>query len=62
MRVLLKTIVAVFAYVLSWFWGVYMLSDMEIHKTIIWGLSCGALGHIIYYLMRIIDKKYSKAK
>ena len=62
MRVLLKTIIAIVILVLSGLWGVYMLFDMEIMKIIIWAISCGVLGHGVYRLMRIIDKKFPNTK
>ena len=62
MRIALKSMVVVPACALAVVMGIYFLDGFEFLKVLIWSLCCIGLGHVIYALLRIIDKKYKRPK
>lgn len=58
MRIFIKTLVAIFFGAMGCFMGVYLLNDHVFWKFGLWILTCGALGNVIYKIMRMIDGKY----
>jgi len=59
MKNFLKAMFAVPFVIISGFLGVYLLSDLEIMKMILFLLYAIGMGHVIYQVLRAIDRKYS---
>ena len=62
MRIFLKTIVAILTLALGAVMGIYLLDGFEIVNMIVWLLACNVIGHAVYKLLRVIDKRYGHTK
>ena len=38
--------------------GIYLLDGFEIVNVIVWLFACNAIGHVVYKLLRVIDKRF----
>lgn len=58
MKVFLKTIVALGALGVGWLLGIYLLDWLVAWRVILFFVACWGIGHIVYSILRVIDKRF----
>ncbi len=60
LKAFLKALVAICTLVVGWLLGIYLLDWSVPWKVTLFYLSCWGIGHIVYSILRAIDKRYGK--
>ena len=60
MKAFLKVLVAICTLFVGWLLGVYLLDWSVPWKVAFFVLACWGIGHIVYSILRAIDKRYQK--
>lgn len=58
MKKFLKYIVAIFTVIIGFLLGIYLLDGLAIWRVALFLLVCWGMGHVVYYILRVIDKRY----
>ncbi|MPM95686.1 hypothetical protein SDC9_142841 [bioreactor metagenome] len=57
-KILMKILVAICTLGVGWLLGIYLLDWSVFWKTALFFLACWGIGHIVYSILRAIDKRY----
>jgi len=60
LKAFLKVLVAICTLVVGLLLGIYLLDWSVPWKVILFNLACWGIGHIVYSILRAIDKRYGK--
>ena len=58
LKAFLKALVAICTLTVGWLLGVYLLDWFVSWKTALFLLACLGIGHIVYSILRVIDKRF----
>ena len=58
MKAFCKTLVAICTLGIGWLLGIYLLDWSVLWKVALFFLACWVTGHLVYSILRAIDKRY----
>lgn len=58
MKIFLKSVIAVLTLTIGGVLGIYLLDWSELWKVALFYLACWGIGHIVYSILRVVDKLY----
>lgn len=58
MKIFLKIVIALLTLSIGWLLGTFLLDWSKLWKVALFYLACWGIGHVIYSILRVIDKRY----